>query len=359
MKLLHIQTLDSADAATIDSATPPATSSAEIIHRIRTQDAPYATTWIDNLGRSGWSASLVALNSAALLAAQSSELGIPTTSQRHESAHRIISALEPDVIILDTASMCAPGFLAALSYRPHLTVGWMPEPLPQPSSLSNIDLILSPQEALRAEARKLGARDAVDFYVGTSLHQIEAHGRPSARTDVAFCGTYDAAHRVRNQLLLELSKGALGWHGGYSTTFVVTRPCDIESMPIGVAMHIMQGDTGTRARLNTLLGAKIAIHAFSDSAGSDEFDPCIFEATAAGAVLLAANKPGLERFFQPGTEAEIFNSSEEMIQKVRKLLDDDGYRSSIAAAGQRRSLTEHSVEARMPALSDILRSRLA
>jgi spore maturation protein CgeB len=122
-------------------------------------------------------------------------------------------------------------------------------------------------------------------------------------------------------------------------------------------MHA-QEDCSRRARLDALIGAKVAIHAFSDAPQPDEFDPYIFEATAAGAVVLTSSPAAISRFFRPDHEIETFGSSEEMMRKLRRILDDQPYRTHVAAAGQRRSLTEHSVEARMEALSSLLRQHL-
>jgi spore maturation protein CgeB len=85
----------------------------------------------------------------------------------------------------------------------------------------------------------------------------------------------------------------------------------------------------------------------------------LFEATGVGAAVLTEAAPNLHEMFEPGVEMETYSSGEELVEKVRALLDDRDARVALAAAGQRRTLAEHTYAERMRELSALLEDRLS
>jgi hypothetical protein len=95
----------------------------------------------------------------------------------------------------------------------------------------------------------------------------------------------------------------------------------------------------------------------------DEMDGCgaalrVFEATGLGAVLLVDRSPMLEQLFTDD-EVVMFDSPEDCVAKARWLLDHPAERERIAAAGQARTLRDHTTAARAATLSTILTEALA
>ncbi len=72
----------------------------------------------------------------------------------------------------------------------------------------------------------------------------------------------------------------------------------------------------------------------------------IYLATATGTPCIAGYVPGLERHFEDGKEAMFFHDSREAVQKAAKLVSDPALRQAVGSAGRRRTLTEHTYEAR-------------
>ena len=84
----------------------------------------------------------------------------------------------------------------------------------------------------------------------------------------------------------------------------------------------------------------------------------LYEATGVGALVLTESAPNLSTLFEPGREIVSYDNPDDLVTKLVHLLDSEHERSSIARAGQRRTLSEHTYRQRTLALSDMLLERL-
>ncbi len=82
----------------------------------------------------------------------------------------------------------------------------------------------------------------------------------------------------------------------------------------------------------------------------------LYEATGVGTCLLTDWKANLPNLFTLDVEVVAYRSAEECIEKVRYLLDHEDVRQAIAAAGQRRTLRDHTTRQRAEQLDDIIQS---
>ena len=84
----------------------------------------------------------------------------------------------------------------------------------------------------------------------------------------------------------------------------------------------------------------------------------LYEATGMGCLLLTDYKDNLREMFEPEKEVVTYRDAEECVDKIRFYLDDQNRssREAIMAAGQRRTLREHTYEARMKRLLELIRS---
>jgi len=80
----------------------------------------------------------------------------------------------------------------------------------------------------------------------------------------------------------------------------------------------------------------------------------IFEATAMGAVLLTEATSDLADHFEPGAEVVTYRDVDDCVRAIDRLLDDPARLASIAAAGRRRTLTDHTWDARAAQLEAVL-----
>ncbi len=80
----------------------------------------------------------------------------------------------------------------------------------------------------------------------------------------------------------------------------------------------------------------------------------LFEATGVGTLLVTDWKKNLGEMFEIGKEVVAYRSSEECAELVRYYSEHDAERETIARAGQRRTLAEHTYADRAQELLEIL-----
>ncbi len=358
MKFLHIRNLDGTSAKAVDAITSTCASRQEIQSALRSGGLGYVTAWVDALSDLDWDTQLVVRNSPTHLSRITESYGAPATGRSTDDLLATVAEkFSPKVIMVEEPEGYSAETLAALKTRCRLLVASSSKKVDHSKSLASVDLFLSGSTELRQSATRMGAREALEFYVGSEWEAISILPTAGTATDIIFCGAWDNQHTTRNWLLLELSKGALGWHGGFSVGYHITSDFDLETMPIGVAMHVTSGCSGEES-VCAVARAKIAIYAGPDSPGLDVPEDFVFDATSRGILLLTAPFMGLEKFFEPGKEVETFNSAEEMVKRVRWFLDNEAERASRAAAGQARYVRQHSLRTRIAALSQELLARL-
>ena len=81
-----------------------------------------------------------------------------------------------------------------------------------------------------------------------------------------------------------------------------------------------------------------------------------FEITACGGFMLTYPTPELPSFFEIGKECEVFYSEADLLEKIAFYLAHPEKRHEIAAAGQRRTLSEHLYSHRFTRLVELLRN---
>lgn len=84
----------------------------------------------------------------------------------------------------------------------------------------------------------------------------------------------------------------------------------------------------------------------------------MFEATGMGACLLTDAASNLGDLFEPGTEVAAYTCMDDCVEQVRYLLDHEDARRTMAAAGQRRTLRDHTVARRCEAVDALVRRLL-
>lgn len=105
----------------------------------------------------------------------------------------------------------------------------------------------------------------------------------------------------------------------------------------------------------SILGrSRITLNKHIDCAENYAGNARLFEATGMGACLLTDWKVNLGDIFEPDVEVVTYKSDEECIEKARYLLDHDEERQAIAAAGQRRILSDHTYAQRALRLNEII-----
>lgn len=104
--------------------------------------------------------------------------------------------------------------------------------------------------------------------------------------------------------------------------------------------------------------AKICFNSHGEIAQKCAGNIRLFEATGVGTCLVTDWKENINDLFEPNKEIVTYKSVEECIEKVKWLLNNPVEREKIAKAGQKRTLSEHTIENRVKTMNEIINKEL-
>lgn len=105
--------------------------------------------------------------------------------------------------------------------------------------------------------------------------------------------------------------------------------------------------------------AKIVFNMHGEVAGNCAGNIRMFEATGVGSCLVTDWKENLGELFELEKEVVTYKSIEECIDKVKWLLKNPNEREKIAIAGQKRTLSHHTISQRAELLNKIIQKELS
>jgi len=103
----------------------------------------------------------------------------------------------------------------------------------------------------------------------------------------------------------------------------------------------------------------VSLNTHIDCTGPDAANLRLYEATGVGSCLLTDSKSNLCELFELDKEVVAYRSADECIEKGKWLLEHPQERRAIAAAGQSRTLRDHTMENRAVELDAIVTRLLA
>ncbi len=110
--------------------------------------------------------------------------------------------------------------------------------------------------------------------------------------------------------------------------------------------------------LSIVRNSKITLNKHIAVAGEFAGNFRLFEATGMGSCLLTDKKKNLPELFEEGKEIVSYDSNEDCIEKIKWLQDHEKERKEIALAGQKRTLSSHTIEQRCSLIASIINKNL-
>jgi spore maturation protein CgeB len=323
-----------------------------------------------------------------------------------EIAAAQVKAFQPEILFLvNYSDFKAPYIRMLREIAPsiRLVVGWCGAPYNDPQVFQAYDIVLSNVPELVSGFLAQGHRA---YHVNHAfdpriLQAIDAERPPTI--DFAFAGSIIKSaefHLEREKLLLALveQSGLQIW----SETRQPTRREQVETrlrqaafdgarglQRLGLPNRLLQRlpVLGTAARrkkrpafdhyvdprlarrahppvyglemFQLLHDSRISLNTHIDISSSSASNMRLYEASGVGTCLLTDWKDNLPELFEPDVEVVAYRSAQECIEKARYLLEHEDERARIAAAGQQRTLRDHTVLLRVQQIDEIIRSTLA
>ncbi len=258
-----------------------------------------------------------------------------------------VKAYRPDVLYVQDMNSLSASFLHEIKPGVRLIVGQIACPIVPGSDFSEYDLILSSfphfverfrSDGLASEYFNLGFEPKVLDRLSSGTHH-----------DVVFVGSLSPDHARRLKLLETVARSHSLEVWGHKTG-----PFERNS-PLRDKYH---GEAWALEMYQILHDADVVLNHHIDLAASYANNMRLFETSGTGSMLLTDWKVNLHELFEPGKEVIAYRTPEECNELIEYYLEHKEERKAVAAAGQRRTLRDHTYYHRMQQLTSILEQRL-
>ncbi|MFL5915678.1 MAG: glycosyltransferase [Gaiellaceae bacterium] len=311
-----------------------------------------ADAYSHHLRELGHEAHEVVVNAKPLQAAWAREHGTRRSFLRRlrgRADHDLVLAqaewFQPDVVYVQHIGFLSPETMAGLEARTRLLVGQIASEAPAAEHFRHLDLVLTSFPHFVSRFRGEGIASEY-FRIGFDPRVLPHLAVAEPRRDVVFVGAVGRLQHSRGNDLLERAAERVPidfW--GYNLD---DRP---PSSPIARRYH---GEAWGIEMLRVLGSARIAINRHIDVAEDNANNMRLYEATGVGSLLLTDAKENLGELFEVGSEVVAYADADELVEAAEHYLSHEDERAAIAAAGQRRTLRDHTYAVRMAELTKIL-----
>jgi glycosyltransferase involved in cell wall biosynthesis len=256
-----------------------------------------------------------------------------------------VRRFEADVVYLQNMNVLDDATLAALRRDGRLVVGQIASAAPAADRVRLFDLVLTSFPHYVDRFRTLGVRSEY-FRIGFDPRILDDLDDAPPSRDVVFVGALNRLHHRRGSTVFNRAARRLPiefW--GY----------DLRGWPPWSRIRRgYRGDAWGLEMYRLLRDARISLNRHIAEAEGHANNMRLYEATGVGSLLLTNEGSNLTELFQPGSEVVTYADVDDLVEKARHYLAHEDERRTIAAAGQARTLRDHTYEVRMRELAEIL-----
>ena len=256
--------------------------------------------------------------------------------------------LRPDVVHVQCIDTLDPALVAEMHKSARLVIGQIAAPPPTSRALRAYDLLVSSLPNFVARFRRMGL-DAEWLPLAFEPTLVERIGQQPRTVALSFVGSLSRQHRRRVELL----------EGVAARQPVSVWTADSAGLPL---KSPLRGDLHPAAwgaeMYRVLASSQVTINTHIDIAGAYANNLRLYEATGMGALLLTDRKSNLGELFDVGREVVAYADARECAEMATYYVQHPEQASAIAAAGQTRTLRDHTWLDRMMRLVEIIRRRL-
>ncbi len=285
-----------------------------------------------------------------------------------------VQSFQPDVLFVDdlyTFDEALRRRLVGVCRRRPFLLGWRAAPTDDFEQFRDLDLVLSSISGLVRQFQQAGiCAELLHHAFETSL--LDAVPPTERDVEFSFAGGLSSLHSERASLVEDLMtctplevwgaddqirwKDRVRWWLG-RLGLPQKQSSRMRTLHWKYPGRVHRGVYGTD--YFRLLGrSKIVLNSHISCSAEDASNMRLFEATGMGACLLTDRKSNLPKLFEPDVDVATYDSAEECAEKARFLLANESARQEIAAAGQRRTLSQHTFASRVETLVELIHDRM-
>ncbi|HNV87229.1 MAG TPA: glycosyltransferase [Candidatus Omnitrophota bacterium] len=315
--------------------------------------------------QSGWEAEDVIVNDGCLQAKWARENGIfvPPIPGVFSNASNVLlgkdwrfkvllgqaKKMRPDVILIQEQSILTDAMVRELKRHARLLVSQIASPLLKRRRYDSVDLVVTSFPHYVSLFREKGLKAE---YVALAFDKriLDEIGEVSEQYPISFVGGVSPVHRHRLAVLERLSgEMPLDWFGYGAKKLPAESPLK----------KTWRGEVWGLDMYRALASSRNTVNCHEPLVQGDYANNNrLFEATGVGTCLVTDWKQNIRGFFEPDREVVIYNNPEELIEKVRYLLAHPEEALTIGAAGQKRTLRDHTCEKRVLKMADLFKKFL-
>lgn len=257
---------------------------------------------------------------------------------------------KPDVVFVQDINLLPPALAKEIRKHTGLLVGEIASPLPPKAYLLSYDLIISALPTIVETAASWGLRSA-GVPLGFDTRWATVSPASSRPIDAIFIGSFSRLQPQTTPLLQAVARQVPGLR--------IYGSADPDALrTAGLADHYA-GPAWGREMFALLGQSKLVVNRHGSIAGKYAVNMRMYETTGSGAALVTEAKSNLSDLFEPGTEVLAYESVEDAAAKAAGLLADPERLDAVAAAGQARTLRDHSYRRRAEQLIAAIDARLS
>ena len=261
-----------------------------------------------------------------------------------------VRTMRPDVVFVQDINLIPPALAHEIRKNTDLLVGEIASPLPPKQFLLSYDLIVSALPTIVETARNWGI-DAEGIPLGFDERFSTISPASSRPIDAIFIGSFSRLQPQTGPLLQAVAQSVPGLR--------IYGPADSDALRDAGLSANYAGPAWGHEMFELLGQSKMVINRHGSIAGQYAVNMRMYETTGSGAALITEDKSNLSELFAPGTEVIAYSSVEDAAAQAAALLADPGRLDRIAAAGQARTLRDHTYALRARQLEAVIEKRLA
>lgn len=269
-------------------------------------------------------------------------------SAAEEVALAQIRETRPDVLYCQDLSFLSPAGYVEAKRHVRLLVGQIACPLPGAEQLTPFDLILTSFPHFVPRFRAMGIASEY-LRIAFEPRVLQRVGPVERFRPVTFVGGISSSHSKGTKLLEGIARHVPLEVFGYGADTLD---------PSSELAKRHRGEAWALGMYRALCESRITINRHIDVAEDNANNMRLYEATGCGALLVTDAKKNLGDLFEPG-EVVTYRSDAEAIEVIEHYMANDAERARVAAAGQQRTLRDHTYAQRMAELIPILERALA
>ena len=291
------------------------------------------------LSEAGWIAQDVIMNCAPIQYAWARENGV-NGELGFGLAVEQVKRIRPDVLYIQDMHIIKQDFIDAVRPYVQLIAGQVASALPSDTPFGGYDVIVSSFPHFVTRLREGGVNAlyqplAFDPRVLSRLEILPLNRRPF---QFSFVGGISPSHANALSSLETLCRKTSIEVFGYGR----------ESLdPASCILPRHRGEVWAKEMFQTIASSRITWNRHVEAAEGFANNMRLFEATGCGAMLVTDYKDNLNELFEIGREIVAYRSIDECIALVEYYLLNPDKAEVIAAAGQARTLRDHTYSRRM------------